>query len=96
MKLLLPLLLLVVLPTALLILLAACFIQTREMHLLQNVWGMDYYGTQRSLDRFVASLRKNRVGSASSAAYSNLARDRVQICITGLMEQIRGWNGNEE
>ncbi|MDD4869242.1 MAG: response regulator transcription factor [Kiritimatiellae bacterium] len=29
---------------------------TRE-HVMNDVWGMEYYGTQRSLDSFVASLR---------------------------------------
>ncbi len=30
---------------------------SREM-VMHDVWGMDYYGTQRSLDSFVANLRK--------------------------------------
>ena len=25
---------------------------------MNDVWGMEYYGTQRSLDSFVASLRR--------------------------------------
>ena len=25
---------------------------------MNDVWGMEYYGTQRSLDSFVANLRK--------------------------------------